>query len=455
MSAAPLEVKDSQVAGALHPEAKAALESFQRTIETFKSEHSEALKKKADRDDPLVKEREEKQLKTIEDLKKTVNDAVEAMNKKAAELERAGKGGKGEREEKNAKINALRCKELDAFDHWFRTGEEDEIRVAQAEGKKLETELEAKDLSTIIAADGGYMVDPEREAEMIEVLNETSPMRTIARQMDIGTKEIEVPVNKKGATAAWVGELETRVRTLTSTIEMVKFGASEIYGLPLATLSILEDGEFDVEDFLYEETIEAMEIAENTAFVAGDGVKKPRGFTTVDTIAHASWTWGKLGYEVTGAAGAFAPSYPGTSVGSTPAANGADALINLCYAFKPSYRSNLDWAMRRATLREVRKLKDGDGAYLFKDALTESGLLTMVLGYPVQEFEDMPAIGADALAIALGDFYRGYLIVNRIGLQVRRDEITSPGNVIFHFRRRTGGDVRDYQAIKFLKFGTS
>lgn len=451
-----LETKEEIKFEDLSAESKALVAPVMKKLDFLRGE----LDKKANSADVVDKASIDKAIKDVEASKAAVNEAIaeakklgETMNAEFAKLQRSGGGGAASDVKK--KIADLRGIELDAFDHYFRTGETGELRAAQVKGAELSKELDVKDLSTVIFQDGGVMVHPEHEAEMIEILNETSPMREIAQVREIGGGKLKVPVNKKGAVAAWTTELAARTRTLTSEIEEIEFGADEIYALPLATLSILEDAEFDVEQWLNDEAVEAMELAENTAFVVGDGIKKPRGFTTADKVANASWSWGKHGYVVTGASGAFAPSYPGDAVGPTAATNGFDALISLIYAFKRAYRNNLDWVGNRATLETIRKLKDGQGNYLVRDAITESGFLTMVLGYPYQEFEDMPDIGADTYALALGDFYRGYLIVDRVGLQVRRDEITSPGNVIFHFRRRTGGDCRDYQAIKFLKFGTS
>lgn len=440
---------------ALQGEIKQAFDAYQGTIEALLKKNDERLDNVAKRFDDVI---------TKDELKKidaAVTEMKEAFNKEVAALKRSGRAE--ERTEEKQRLAAFDATERKAFDEWFRTGQDGGIKASYAQGIELAKQLglkdvhgvEIKDLSTVIAQDGGYMVRPEYEAEMIEILNETSPMRNIARVQEIGKAEVEIPVNKKGATAAWTTELAERVRTLTSQIEMLKFGASEIYGLPLATLSILEDADFDVEGFLYSETIEAMDLAENLAFVAGDGLKKPRGFTVVDKVADSSWAWGKLGYVVTGASGAFKPSFPGASP-STASENGADCLFDLIYSFKRPYRRNLTWTMNRLTLRDFRKLKDGDGKYVSRDFYSEDrGIITSILGYPVEEFEDMDDIGANKFAAAIGDFNRGYLITDRVGLQVRRDEITSPGNVIFHMRRRVGGDVRDFQAIKFLKFGTS
>lgn len=415
-------------------ELKTALDGFNKTVADFKAANDERIKgieKKFD--DVVTNEKVDKINAAVEELKSAFNDKI-------AELSKAAKSASNDNDEIEAKAAELLGFERKAFDTYLRRGDHEAMRAAV----KKADELELKDLSTVIAEDGGYMVLPEYEADMIDIILETSPIRQIANVKEIGSNELKIPVNKKGATAAWVSELATRNATDTSNVEQVSFKPHEIYALPLVTLSMLEDAEFDVEQWLTEDVTEAMVNAENTAFVNGDGNGKPRGFLNQTIVADASWAWGKIGYIASGASGAFAGS-----------GNGADALINLVYAFKAALRPNLDWVGNKGTLAAIRKIKDGDGNYIFKDAITESGLVTRVLGYGFTEAEDMPAMAADSYSLALGNFDKGYLITDRIGLQVRRDEVTAPGFVKFHFRRRTGGDVRDYQAIKVMKFATS
>jgi HK97 family phage major capsid protein len=102
----------------------------------------------------------------------------------------------------------------------------------------------------------------------------------------------------------------------------------------------------------------------------------------------------------------------------------------------------------------VRKIKDGDGNYIWQPA-TEAGARPMLLGFPIVETEDMPSIGSDETAIAFGDFQRGYLVVDRIGIRVLRDPFSSKPYVLFYTTKRVGGGVQDFGAIKLLKFGTS
>ncbi|HRE45345.1 MAG TPA: phage major capsid protein [Terricaulis sp.] len=449
MSKTALEVKEAKFED-LPAESKALVAPVLKKLDALQGE----LDKKANSADVVDKGSLEKALADVEASKKAVNDAIAEINKKAAELQRSGGGEGGRNAEIKSAVADLRAAEADAFDDYMRTGEVEAMNGVKKLAAEIEKKFELKDLSTIVFADGGAMVHPEREADMIDIIQETSPMREIARVIEIGTKEIEIPVNTRGTNAAWVTELATRLKTDTSEISRIKIGASEIYALPLVTQSILEDAEFDVEAWLQEEAVQAIVMAENLAFVKGDGNQKPKGFCSYDKVANANWVWGKHGYVVTGLSAGFKASVPGASP-STASVNGADCLYDLIYAFPQALRGNLDWTMNRQTLGTVRKLKDGDGRYVVRDPITQNGFLTMLLGYPVQEFEDMDNIGADSFSIALGDFEQGYMIVDRIGLTVKRDDLTAPGFVRFHFRRRTGGGARDFQAIKFLKFGTS
>jgi HK97 family phage major capsid protein len=158
-------------------------------------------------------------------------------------------------------------------------------------------------------------------------------------------------------------------------------------------------------------------------------------------IADASHAWDKIGFILSGGAGAFAASNP------------ADKLIDLVYALKSQYRANARFVMNRRTVSAVRKLKDGDGNYLWRPgAVGESASL---LGYPVTEIEDMPDIAANSVSIGFGDFRRGYLIVDRQGARVLRDPYSLKPYVLFYTTKRVGGGIQNFDAIKVMKFAAS
>src|SRR5262245_19812433 len=109
--------------------------------------------------------------------------------------------------------------------------------------------------------------------------------------------------------------------------------------------------------------------------------------------------------------------------------------------------------MNNATAGLVRKLKDADGRHVWSDSLI-NGQPPMLLGYPVEIDDNMPDVGAGQYAIAFGNFKRGYTIVNRAGTKLIRDPFTSKGITKFNFRRRFGGGITHYEAVKLLRFAT-
>ena len=128
-----------------------------------------------------------------------------------------------------------------------------------------------------------------------------------------------------------------------------------------------------------------------------------------------------------------------------------DALINLQHALKPVYRRNGIWLMNDTTLSVVRKLKDGDGNYIWRPGLTD-GAPDMLLGKPVEVDDNMPDIGADAYPIAFADFKRAYTIVDhKAGIRLLRDPYTKKVYVKFYTTKRVAGGVSNHQAIKLLK----
>jgi HK97 family phage major capsid protein len=145
---------------------------------------------------------------------------------------------------------------------------------------------------------------------------------------------------------------------------------------------------------------------------------------------------------VTGVSGAFAASDP------------SDVLVDIVYALKAGYRQNAHFVMNRKTQGAIRKLKDDTGNYIWAPPATADGRAT-IMNFAVAEAEDMPDIGADSLSIAFGDFSRGYLIVDRLGLRILRDPYSQKPYVLFYTTKRVGGGVQDFDAIKLIKFGTA
>ena len=318
-----------------------------------------------------------------------------------------------------------------AFDGYVRSGSEHNLR-----------QFEKKALSYGSDPDGGYLVPDETAAEIGRRLSLASPIRSIAGIQQVSAAVYKKPFSVTGPQTGWVAETEARPETAAPGLAELKFPTMELYAMPAATSSLLDDAAVDIDAWLASEVETAFAEQESTAFINGDGNNKPRGLLDHPAIAEDSWSWGNLGYIATGVDGDFA------------ADNESDTLIDTIYALKAGHRQSANWVMNRRTQAEIRKLKDADGNYLWQPPAT-AGERAQLMGFPVVEAEDMPDIAAGATPIAFGDFRRGYLIVDRTGIRVLRDPYSAKPYVLFYTTKRVGGDVQDFDAIKLIRFAST
>jgi HK97 family phage major capsid protein len=322
---------------------------------------------------------------------------------------------------------------LKAFDAYLRSGDDDGLRSLALEGKAL---------NTAVNSEGGYLVDPQTSARIQGALTGAASLRAIANVVQVEAGQFDVLVDHGEMGSGWATEADTIGVSANPVIDRIQIRLHELSAMPRASQRLLEDSAFDVEGWLAERIAQKFARAEAAAFVLGDGADKPRGILDHDIVADATAEWGELGYIPTGTAGDF------------DSVNPADALVDLVYALDAGYRANAAFVMNSKTAGAVRKMKDGDGRFLWSDSLA-AGEPARLMGYPVLVAEDMPDIGADAHAIAFGDFRAGYTIAERPDLRVLRDPFSAKPNVLFYATKRVGGDVTDFRAIKLLKFSAS
>jgi HK97 family phage major capsid protein len=239
-----------------------------------------------------------------------------------------------------------------------------------------------------------------------------------------------------------VGETAARPQTASQILSDLTFPVMELYAMPSATQTLLDDGAIDIEQWIADEVETVFAEKEGQAFIAGDGIDKPKGILSYTNVANSSWTWGNIGYLATGVAGAFGASNP------------SDQLIDLVYSLKGGYRQNGTFVMNRTTQSAIRRFRDTQGNYLWQPPATLGGQ-AQLMTFPVVEAEDMPAIAANSFSLAFGDFRRGYLVVDRMGIRILRDPFSAKPYVLFYTTKRVGGGVQDFEAIKLLKFGVS
>ncbi len=306
------------------------------------------------------------------------------------------------------------------------------------------SEVELKSISGAVAADGGYAVPREIDAEIDATLKSISPIRAIANVVRVGSSGYRKLVTQNGVASGWAAETASRPETTTPKFNEVVPNFGDLYANPAATQAMLDDAAFDVEAWLANEIAVEFAKAEGSAFVNGNGTDKPKGFLTFPAAAtnDTARPFGTLQYLPSGAVGAFVPAGP------------ENKLVDLVHALRAPYRQGAVWVMNASTLATIRKFKTADGAFMWQAGLG-AGQPDTLLGYPVIEAEDMPDIAANSLSIAFGNFKAGYLIAERAETSIMRDPFTNKPYVHFYATKRVGGTVSNSEAIKLMKFAVS
>ena len=293
-------------------------------------------------------------------------------------------------------------------------------------------EMELKALTVGTDATAGNLAPAEYVNELIKVITEISPVRSVARIRQTSNKEIEVPSKTATFAAAWTAETASRTETTGYTTSLNTIPTHELYALVDISSALLEDSVFDLEAEMNTEFAEQFAKAEGNAFIAGNGTNKPTGITDGTTV--------------------------GTTAAAAAAAIATDDLMNLVHDLKSEYARSATFMLNRSTLGEIRKLKDTAGQYIFQTGFSgQSGLPNTILGHPYVEAVDVADIAANGKSVIFGDYRRGYMIVDRVALSVLRDPYSqaSSGNVRYIARRRVGGEVVLAEAMRILKHPSS
>ena len=359
-----------------------------------------------------------------------VKSKLEAMETR---MSRPGAYGEGESTSREA------AEYKGAFLNWMRspTDQERQQKVTAAQ-RNLETR--AADARTSTGASGGFALPEEIERTIARLGVDMSPIRSLATVRTVGTPDYKELIDVNGAAFEWIGETDTRAQTNTPDLAEIAPTFGMASAKPQATEESLDDLFFDVENWLIQSAAEAIYAGEGVAFVSGNGTKKPKGFLAGPaplSTADSSRAFGTLQYIASAQAAAM-PTSP-------------DVFFDMIYSLRARYRANATWVTSKAVLATIRKYKEATtNAYMWQPALA-AGQPSSFAGFPMVEAEDMPAVGAGTFPLAFGDFREGYLICDRVGMRMTRDEITTPGYVKFYIRKRVGGVLRNTQAIKLLK----
>jgi len=275
-------------------------------------------------------------------------------------------------------------------------------------------------------SEGGYLVPDEFEHTLVEALEEENIFRKLAHTITTSSGDRKIPVVATKGSASWVDE-EGTISDSDDTFNQVSIGAYKLGTLIKVSNELLNDSAFNLEAYISKEFGRRIGSKEEEAFFTGNGTGKPTGI-----------------FNATG----------GAQVGVTtasPTAITADEIIDLFYSLKASYRKNAVWVLNDATVKAIRKLKDGNGNYLWQPALTSATPDTL-LGRPVYTSSYVPTIEAGAKTIAFGDF-NYYWIADRQGRNFKKltELYAATDQTGFVATQRVDGKLILPEAIKVLQ----
>jgi HK97 family phage major capsid protein len=377
--------------------------------------------------------------KTIQALTDQVTLLHKTVQDKFTEYEKGRVGlaeFKAQEERIDKSIDGL-TKEIALLKSPQITGEEQKAEQKSVEHKAFDAflrkgieGLKPEELKVMTVGDdttGGYLAPADFVAEIIKGEVAFSPIRTVARVRTTTRRTVQQPKRTGTFSAQWVSEIGTRSETTGLAYGLEDIPTHEMYALVKVSKQDLEDSGYNLEAELQAEFAEQFGVAEGTAFLTGNAVGKPEGIL--------------VNGSVTGFTGV-------TTSGKIL----ADDLIELQFSLSERYAPFASWLLKRSSLKAIRLLKSAvDGHYMWQPGLG-AGSPPLLLGSPYVECTDMPAEANSAKAVAYGDFRRGYLIVDRLEIDVLRDPYSSKstGCIEISARKRVGGQVILPEAIKIL-----
>ena len=275
-------------------------------------------------------------------------------------------------------------------------------------------------------SEGGYLVPDEFERTLVEALEEENVFRTLAHVIRTSSGDRKIPVVASKGSASWVDE-EGAYQESDDAFSQVSIGAYKLGTMIKVSEELLADSVFDLEAYISKEFARRIGSREEESFFNGDGKGKPLGILAATG-----------GAEV------------GVTAASATAIT-ADEVIDLFYSLKAPYRKNAVWLLNDATVKQIRKLKDSTGQYLWQPSLI-AGTPDTILGRPVKTSAFMPTAAAGAKTIAFGDF-KYYWIADRQGRTFKKlsELFAATGQVGFMGTQRVDGKLILPEAIKVLQ----
>ena len=275
-------------------------------------------------------------------------------------------------------------------------------------------------------SEGGYLVPDEFERTLVEALEDENIFRRLAKVITTASGDRKIPVVASKGTASWIDE-EGTIPESDDSFGQVSIGAYKLGTMIKVSEELLNDSVFELEPYISREFARRIGNKEEEAFFIGDGSGKPTGILAATGGA-------QLGV---------------TTAGAT--AITLDEVLDLFYSLKAPYRNKSVFIMNDSTVKAIRKLKDGQGQYLWQPSI-QAGTPDTILNRPLFTSSYVPAIEAGAKTIAFGDFSY-YWVADRRGRVFKRlnELFAVTGQVGFVATQRVDGKLILPEAIKVLQ----
>ena len=273
-------------------------------------------------------------------------------------------------------------------------------------------------------SEGGYLVPDEYERKLVEALEEENFFRSLATVIQTSNGERKIPVVASKGEASWIDE-EGAFPESDDTFGQITIASYKVATMIKVSDELLNDNVFNLENYIAKEFGRRIGRKEEEAFFLGDGIGKPTGI-----------------FNATG----------GASDGVTTAGANItfDDVMDLFYSLKSPYRKKAVWILNDSTVKALRKLKDGNGNYIWQPSV-QAGVPDMILNRPYYTSSFVPELAAGAKAMAFGDFSY-YWIGDRQGRSFKRlnELYATTGQVGFLASQRVDGKLILPEAVKTL-----
>jgi len=282
------------------------------------------------------------------------------------------------------------------------------------------------DLNTGVDSQGGYIVPDEFNRELVQSLENYNIMRQLARVIQTVSGNLQIPVVASKGTAAWINEGQ-EIPTSDGSFGQVTLGAYKLGTMIKISHELLNDAGFPLEPFFADDFGRRIGTLEEEAFLVGTGTNQPTGVFTSAQI---------------GATAADATTIT------------FDDIMDLYHSLKSPYRNKAVFIANDLTIKEIRKLKDSNGQFLWQPSVA-AGTPDTILGRPVYVSSFVPQIASGAKVMAFGDMSY-YWIGDRQGRTFDRlnELFANTDQVGFKAVQRVDGKLVLPEAVQLLKMGT-